>query len=410
MKIQESLLIASILSLSGLLAPVQAGPLVSIGDSVDVFFSGSSSVKWQSNVLYDENDEIEDLLFTLSPGFEVNVGRGVSNLDLSIITSYDILRYDDLTDLDNELFHIKAVSSYKSTRWDVSGSVSYDEKQSSGADGNTNRLGRLTESDELRANLEGEYRLSPKFSIGSGVKYSDLEYQDEPGIADRETTTIPLDIFYELSPKVDLSVGYQYRTSEVGEVSIGDTTSGRFTDSYDKTSHFINVGARGELLPKLTGFFKVGYRETDSDDSNIRSYDSGILTPSKRNGRSQSTLGLDADLTYSVTPKVTSRLNLGRDFGVGGEGQSTENTSVDVSATYSINMHYSASAFGGYTLREYTESDNDDNIYRIGARLSYVPNEFWRFSAGYMYVENDSDRALQSYENHILDLSASLRY
>ncbi|MDB2506499.1 outer membrane beta-barrel protein [Opitutales bacterium] len=410
MKIQESLLIASILLLSGLPVSVQAGPLVSIGDSVDVFFSGSSSVKWQSNVLYDENDEIEDLLFTLSPGFEVNVGRGVSNLDLNIITSYDILRYDDLTDLDNELFHIKAVSSYKSTRWDVSGSVSYDEKQSSGADGNTNRLGRLTESDELRANLEGEYRLSPKFSIGSGVKYSDVEYQDEPGIADRETTTIPLDIFYELSPKVDLSVGYQYRTSEVGEVSLGDTTFGRFTNSYDKTSHFFNVGARGELLPKLTGFFKVGYRETDSDDSDIRSYDSGNLTSSKSNRKSQSTLGLDADLTYSVTPKVTSRLNLRRDFGVGGEGQSTENTSVDVSATYSINMHYSASAFGGYTLREYTESDNDDNIYRIGARLSYVPNEFWRFSAGYMYVENDSDRALQSYENHILDLSASLRY
>ena len=73
-------------------------------------------------------------------------------------------------------------------------------------------------------------------------------------------------------------------------------------------------------------------------------------------------------------------------------------------------MHYSASAFGGYTLREYAESDNEDNIYRIGARLSYLPNEFWRFSVGYMYVENDSDRALQSYENHILDLSASLRY
>lgn len=397
MKIQESLLITSILLLSGLPVSVQAGPLVSIGDSVDVFFSGSSSVKWQSNVLYDENDEIEDLLFTLSPGFEVNVGRGVSNLDLSIITSYDILRYDDLTDLDNELFHIKAVSSYKNTRWDVSGSVSYDEKQSSGADGNTNRPGRLIESDELRASLEGEYRLSPKFSIGSGVKYSDVEYQDEPSIADRESTTIPLDIFYELSPKIDLSVGYQYRTSEVGEVSrLALTNAGIVTvvtDSYDKESHFLNVGARGELLPKLTGFFKVGYRETDPEDR-----------------KSESTLGLDADLTYSVTPKVTSRLNLARDFGVGGEGQSTENTSVDVSATYSINMHYSASAFGGYTLREYTESDNDDNIYRIGARLSYVPNEFWRFSAGYMYVENDSDRALQSYDNHILDLSASLRY
>ena len=116
------------------------------------------------------------LKFTVSPGFEVNVGRGVSNLDLSIITRYDIIRYDDLSDLDNELFHIKAISSYKSSRWDVNGLVSFDESQSTTGDGNDNRRGKLTESDNTAARLNGEYRLSPKFSVGSGVNYSDREY------------------------------------------------------------------------------------------------------------------------------------------------------------------------------------------------------------------------------------------
>ncbi|MBT4758342.1 MAG: outer membrane beta-barrel protein [Opitutae bacterium] len=390
---------------------MQAAPLVSIGDNVDVFFNGSSSVQWQSNVFYDDADEQDDIRFTVSPGFEVNVGRGLSNLDLSIVTRYDIVRYDELSDLDSEQFHIKAISSYRSSRWDVDGLVSYDEQQSSGKDGNTNQKGQLTQSENIRANLNGEYRLSPKFSVGSGVNYSDKQYKDQESLADRVSFTVPVDIFYELTPKVDLSVGYTHTSTDVGETNIGDTVNGREVSSYDKTGHFFNIGARGELLPKLSGFFKFGYRTSDSDDSTIQTVTGGTPDlPTSTNRDSRGTVGLDANFTYAATPKLTTAFALHRGFGVGGEGQGTTTTRANLSANYAINSNYSASANFGYTLREYEAADREDNVYSTGVRLSYVPNRYWRFSTGYNYSENDSNAPGQGYEAHSIVLSASLRY
>jgi hypothetical protein len=409
MKIKDSLLLASLVSSVGLIVPAHASPLVSIGDNVDVFFNGSSSVQWMSNVFYEDSGEQDDYRFTVSPGFEVNVGRGLSNLDLSIITRYDIIRYDQLSDLDNELFHIKAIGSYQTSRWDVNGLVSFDQEQSaSGLDGGTGK-GRMVKSDNTRANLEGEYRISPKFSVGSGVRYYDREYTNDDQLVDRESFTIPVDVFYELTPKVDLSVGYTYKTSKIGKSELGNSTNGYEISSYDQDTHFFNVGARGNLLPKLTGFFKVGYTSTSPDDSTIHYYPTNTETTYKRN--SQGTMGLDANFTYLATPKVTTTLALHRGFGVGGEGQTTENTSAKLGASYAINTNYSASANFGYTLRDYQDGDNrKDHIYNAGVRLSYVPNQYWQFSTGYTYADNDSDRDGQSYEAHMIDLSASLRY
>jgi hypothetical protein len=367
---------------------LSASPLVSIGDSTDIFFNGSSSLRWESNVFRDEDDEESDLAWTLSPGFEVNVGRGVSNADLSIITRYDVIRYQDNDQLDVELFHIKAFGSYKSSRLDLSGSVAFDENKSSSGENNITK--DLIEYDTTSASLDGEYRVSPKFSFGSGFSYSDKEYQTfEYYFADREKFTIPFDVFYELTPKVDLSLGYSYTHTDV------DSTLLNPTGDYTQESSFYNVGARGELLPKLTGFFKIGYRTRESDRSNVD--DSGML-------------GLDADFTWAATPKISTSLGLSRDFGVGGEGESTENSSVNMSASYSISSYMAVSANLGYTLREYTDTDRTDNQYNAGLRLSYSPNQYWSFSTGYTYSENDSDAYESSYVNHIIDLTATLRY
>lgn len=394
----------------GFTAVVQASPLISIGENLDVFFDGSSSLRWQSNVFYDDQKEEEDLLLVISPGLEVNVGRGRSNLDLSLITRYDIMRYDDLSNLDDEYFHIKAIGAYRSGRWDLNGQVSFDEEQStSGQEGGIRARGKIIHSDNVRANVGGEYYLSPKFSIGSAVRYYDKAYANDDQLTDLESFTIPMDIFYELTPKVDLSVGYDYKMENIGKSEIGTTSYGRFIDSYDKESHYFNVGARGDLLPKLNGYFKVGYRMTDADDSRSVTFRPSLSTFSEIRRDSQSMLGMNANLTHSTTPKLTTQGTLSRDFGVGGQGQSTTNTSADLSASYSFSNYISASFSFGYTLREYEESD-DDHVYRSGVRVSYVPNQYWRFSSGYSYIENDSDRVTQGYENHTIDLSASLRY
>ena len=401
MKLKHFLLLAVFVTPAGLPIALQAAPLVSIGDSVDVFFNGSSSLEWQSNVFSDERGAVDDYKYTVSPGFEINVGRGLSNADLSIITRYDIVRFDKVTDLDNELFHIKAVGSYAGSRLTVNGLVSYDENQSNGADGNDNQKGKLSASETTAANLNGEYTLSPKFSFGAGVNYNKREYK-ESSSADRESYTVPLDIFYELTPKVDLSIGYTYTSTEVSRTLSG--VDG--VDGYDKEQHFVNVGARGDLLPKLNGSFKIGFNTMDSDDP--LTLEDNVLGREDRN--SSSGLGLDASFTYLATAKVSTNLNLNRNFDVAGQGESTEATRVDLSANYSINTRFTATANLGYTLREYVDTKREDDNYRTGLSLSYVPNEYWRFSTGYNYTENDSNSDGQSYEAHVINVSASLRY
>lgn len=388
--------------------------MISIGDSTDVFFSGSSSLRWTSNVFRDEADEVSDLLWILSPGFEVNVGRGLSNADFSVITRYDIVRYQDESQLDTELFHIKAIGSYKASRLDLNGSIAFDETKTS--TGEANVVQDLIEFDTTSANLNAEYRFSPKFSFGAGVRYTEVEYNTyEEFFADRDTTSVPLDLFYELTPKVDLSVGYTYTEADVDSTltPIGSGL-GQFRDGYEQDSHFFNVGARGNLLPKLSGFFKVGYRTRTTDDlqTQIVTFPGGApFGPVVTSDRDDSgMLGLDADLTWAASPKLTASLGLSRDFGVGGEGQSIENTGVDVSASYSINSNFAASGNIGYTLRDYSDDNRKDLQYEAGLRLSYLLNQYWRLSTGYTYSENDSDTVNRSYTNHIWDLSATLRY
>ena len=91
---------------SGLL---QASPLISIGDNAEVYFDGSSTARWTSNVFLSDENEEEDFLYILSPGFEFNIGNDASNADFTVLTRYDIVRYHDLTDLDVELLHVNYV-------------------------------------------------------------------------------------------------------------------------------------------------------------------------------------------------------------------------------------------------------------------------------------------------------------
>jgi hypothetical protein len=293
----------------------------------------------------------------------------------------------------------------------LSASASFDEEQSNAGEQNIDN--DLLEADNFAVNFDAEYRLSPKFSVGSGVRYSEKQYVTYQDLfADREGFTIPVDVFYEWTPKVDLSFGYAYTETAVGG-SFRQTGIDQFTrtGAYDRSSHFFNIGARGDLLPKLAGFFKVGYRARSTDDLVRQNFVGGIpQLPTSSNRDDSGMLGLDADLRWSATPKLSATLSLSRDFGVGGEGQSTENTSINLSANYAISTQYSAYANFGYTLRDYSNADREDDQYLAGIGLAYSPNQHWRFSVGYDYSENESNDVSRSYENHGLNLNAILRY
>jgi len=429
------LLYSSAASLLSLIcsSSVVAAPLVSIGDNTDIFFNGSSSLRWSSNLFRSEDNEESDSSWIVSPGFEINVGRGISNADLTIVTRYDVVSYQDNNHLDTELFHIEALGSYETSRLNVNGSAAFDEIKMN--DGQNNVQNDLVELNTIAGNLGAEYRVSPKLSFSAAVRYNETEYQTyKDRLADRETTSFPLSIYYELTPKLDLTLGYTYSTTDIegnssrlfrqvpstvlpGTQIIADTQTDQ--SGYEKDSHFFNVGLRGSILTKLTGYFKIGYRTISNDDSTIfvQYFDLNnpvvIVQPSATNSvnRDDSGMfGLDANLTWMATTKSLVQLALSRDFGAGGEGESSEITRANLIGNYSFNTQWSAMANLGYTETDYPDDGRDEEQLTGGLRFNYVLNTYWRFSAGYTYTDNDSSRANSSYDNNSLDLTAILRY
>ncbi len=411
-----------------------AAPLVSIGDNTDIYFNGSSSLRWASNIFRNEENEESDLSWTISPGLEVNLGRGISNADFTVITRYDIVRYEDNDRLDTELFHIEALGTYESSRLNLNGSASFDETKINS--GQNNVANDLVELNTTSAELDAEYQVSPKFSFSAGVRYDETEYQTYADrFVDRETTRFPLSVYYELTPKLDLILGYTYATTDIegtssrlirlvdstnippGPQIIADTA--RAQSGYGRDSHFYNIGLRGNISTKLTGYFKVGYRARSLGDSTIleQYFDPNDplveLQPqadSSTNRDASDMLGLDSNLTWMATTKLLVQLALSRDFGVGGEGESTEATRANLVGNYSFNTHWSTMANLGYSETDYSDDGREDDQYTGGLRVMYVLNTYWRFSAGYTYAENKSSRDGSSYESETLDLTAILRY
>ena len=361
---------------------INGAPLVTIGDIGTISFTGNSTIKWDSNIFRQEANEVKDTVLIFSPGFNAVLGKNATDLDIGLSTSYDITKYQDKNDLDSELLHFRANAAYRTSRLDVSATASFDESKSN--NDVANRNGVLLERELTVFGINGEYTLSPKFSVKTGVDWNKTAYVGEYAASydDRKYLILPVDIYYELTPKVDLSVGYQR-----GQIDV--ETAGQ-----DATTDNINIGLRGELLPKLVGFFKVGYNQYDSDDA----------------ARDTASMSLDSNLTWTVSAKFTHRLNIHRNFDASATGTGTEESKLNWSTSYALNNKVSLSGRAGYSIRDYLASERKDKLLTLGLNGTYRINRYWNVNAGYVFSNNDSNNAGSSYDDNIVTFAASLTY
>ncbi|MGB0263654.1 MAG: outer membrane beta-barrel protein [Opitutales bacterium] len=387
MKQSDILTLAFIAQTFFLPAVTQASAFISIGDGTEIYLNSTASVRSNSNVFRQASDEESDVVATVSPGFELNSGRG-TDLNITVRTRYDIASYADLNELDNEAFHLNGLTSYATERLQLSADASFDEYNSTFLNNfEPVAVNDLIELEVVAASVLGEYKLTPKFSFSAGVNYKDTDFIGVADLlaADTELTAVPFNLYYELTPKLDLSLGYRYAETEYTERPFG-------LPSYENEQQFFSVGLRGDLRAKLKGTLKAGYRENENSVTNHKT----------------ATLGVDGDLTWSLTPKLTSQLALSRDFGAGGDGTTTQESSIAINNNYMINENWSARANLKYSNRDYV-SDREDDTYLASLRLNYIMNVHWSFSGGYTYSENDSTRPAD-YTDHAFDLSVAVRY
>jgi hypothetical protein len=347
-----------------------AAPFLALGDSAELFLTGTVGIRADDNIFLTSN-ETSDTIFDIKPGFEFVFGQG-SLTKGSFKFVENISRYSDNSGLNTELSSFAFNTKYDDGKSEFATSASYDQLNQ-----NAPGLTGLTRRNVTALGLDAEISATQKSSVGVGLSYKDTEYR-RAGYNDKRTVTVPVDYYWAVSAKVDLSVGYRYRDSEV-------------QNALDSKDHFFRIGFRGDFSPNVTGTVKVGVGQRKFSGAG-----------------SEDILDLDAVLDFKVSAKSTFRLTASNDFDVSGQGQQQKVFSLGGSLISQVSDVLSLQA--GFNFGKYDYYTREDDYTEVTLGVNYAVNKHIRITAAYSYRNNDSGLANGDFRNNVFSLAANLRY
>ncbi|SDR85858.1 outer membrane beta-barrel protein [Opitutus sp. GAS368] len=358
------------------LSTAKAAPFMAVGDNAELFVTAGALLSSDDNIYLGASGK-SDTIYSFTPGLDLVFGKG-SAVTGDVYYNEEIRRYSSQSKQNVNLATVGTRAAY-------SNGVSKADFNASYAEIAQNQVGATLSSDIARrnvTNLSGktEFGLTEKTSLSIGLAYDKVHYVPV-AFTSSDVLTIPVDVYFKATPKLDWSAGYSYRSTAL---------SGSGDDSRDS---FFNIGARGEFTPKLTGQVRVGYT--------ARSFD--------RAG-SQSLVGLSGGLTYAYSEKTSVLINASNDFGNSGTGDSTKNLSFGASIANHLSEQWALNAGLSWRSTKYPTRTDDYVEGSIGATYSY--NAYLNFNANYIYRDNSSNMASAgtAFTNNVFSLGASVRY
>ena len=375
--------------------------LVQVGDAFSVNIDASATYKDSSNILKSETNELSDTIYIITPGAVVNFGKSGTPLDLKLRTYYDILKYQNYTDLETNLskfllngsFNSSDLTSSSFSYYNLEGQLAKSELSIPGAPA-------LIETSTESASFFTSYRYSPKLSLSLGVNQSELTYDTySDQLASKKSTTIPFNLIYQYSNKLSIVYGITLTDTEIGERIAYFSGIPFYMASYDTDSVYYNLGLKGTILPKLTGQFSVGYH-TLSFSTNTNDFNA---------------FGATSALTWTLTPKLRTTFNFSRDFDAAGNGSTYRHTKGTLSTIYSLNNEFKFSFnitragkyFKSNSAREGERFGRGEKQSNVSLNLHYIPSENYSFVVGYNSVRSD---AIRDYDLDEFSLTAKLKY
>ena len=361
---------------------------VQIGDAVSIKLDSSVVYTHTNNLFRDNTSKQSDDYFTISPGVDVNIGQNDVGMNLNFGLAYDLIRYSNYDQFDADLLRFNlSGASVQNSILESNFYFSQSELQSPRSNFDVVGNADLIKSTQTSYGFAAEYSYSPKLSFGIGIKGNELEFDSQTPIVNqlsaKETYSIPFDVYYKYSQKLDVVYGITYTSQKVGDRDYYNFYG------YETDSYYYNIGLRGDILAKLSGQFSVGYRTLEFSDSTS----------------DREMLGLQSSLNWMLSPKFKSLISLDRNFDSAGSGESYDLNKIRVASSYSINNEYFASLNFTYTEKEY--SARTDQQEDISFMLSYVPGYNSRYSIGFVLVDSQS---VVDYDVEEFRLSADLTY
>ena len=368
-----------------------AAPFLAIGDSAELFVTADSNVAYNDNLLLSQKGrEISDTVFTVIPGLDMKYGKD-SAVKGDVFANSTLTSYDDHVNLNNQLLGTGATSAYEGERVKLKANASFNERDQPTVDNAValNNQGKLLEHHDTAAGLSGEFHYSDKISFGTGVDFTNTDYKSA-NVVEQKTYSVPVNVYYELTPKVDVSTGMTYTRTELAGVTVG------LADLYD--AYYYNVGARGAFTPKLSGTFSVGY---NTRHGNVGPDENGSL-------------GSKASLAYAYSEKTQLSLGINRDFANATSGGSSyQTTDFTLGASSALTVDWRVNAGLTYRTMDYAKSTpsftNDYLEASVGA--TYTINEY--LTAGVNYLNRSQTSGLgagSEFSNNVVTLSLSARY
>ncbi len=370
-------------------AAVNAAPLVTIGDELDLFFTGAVTGSWESNITYTQApNKKDDYSLKIRLGAEADYGRN-NKFKFNVKFYEDLTRYSQYSQFNSNLANVFVNASYTETVFKVAANFSYRQLKQNSSE--IIQQADLVRRDQYNSGIIGTYDFSDKLFGEVGFNWFWEKFIGEWAdiYSNQMIYTVPVSLFYNVTEKIAAGLTYQYRyTTFDGGMTYATSGYGN-----SRNDHFGGVTIRGILLPKLSATANAGvvYRSVD-------------------NFENETTFSFSATLGYELTEKVGLFARGFRDYGSGAQRQSQTLTGGEFGVNYDFSDYISSVASFTYQNVDYNWYDRNDDEYIFRAGLIYKPNKFIQISANYRYLDNASNLRTGCYNDHLVDLTFSVRY
>jgi hypothetical protein len=353
----------------------KAAPFMAVGDNAELFVTAAADVQADSNIYLNSSNAKSDTIFSFTPGVDLVFGKGSATTG-NFYYREEFRRYSSNTAQNTSLSNIGIKAKYSNGVTKADFNASYAQVAQ-----NDNII-RAT-GDIVHRNLSNvggviEFGISEKTVIGIGGAFDKVDY-GPVAYTDSQVWSLPLDVYYEASPKLDWSLGYRYRSTDL---------SGSARNSKD---NFLSLGARGEFTPMLTGQVRFGYTQ--------RSFDVG---------GNKSLIGVDGKLTYLYSEKTNYQFTFSNDFSSSAFGDSTKNFTLGLNATNSFTEQWFIGAGLNYMKIQYPT--RTDDFVQGQVTVTYVYNNYVNFGASLTLRNNTSGIAAAEFSQNVFSLGANIRY
>jgi hypothetical protein len=369
----------AVAALAGLAPAARSEPLLSFGPDIPFFITGDATVRRDDNVFLTSQAHKADTIFLLNPGIDMHYAGGEASASLTY--SEQFVRYASDKGLNDNLADLQGNLAYKGTASQLAATASFQQEDQS-------TLLAQNQDQTLKHSLaigsvNGEWGVTAKTSIGTGASFQRTTYP-EAGLTNSDAWSFPVDLYYAVSPKIDLSLGYRFDKTTL-DSGVGDSTD-----------DFFNIGARGDFTPKLSGQIRVGLAE-------LRSSQAGGNTKQP---------GLGMTLNYLFSPKTSLTLSADNGFTESALGTSQEVLSINSAATIALSQAWSLTLGGSFDSTKYLKQvpPRRDDFWVGDLGVGYALTTDTTFELSYLFRRNASTLDLATFDDDVLSLSASSRF